>query len=634
MGSIRMYRTAPASRQQTVVVQPKLVVGRADDVAEREADDVADHVVKALTSQPRLATVAGRRAQRSAGDTSGDTSGEPALRPIRRASRSAASTGDAIDSGTASRIQRARGGGRSLDPVVREPMESAFGADLGDVRIHTDEAADTLNRQLGARAFTTGSDVFFGQGEYAPSTSAGRHLLAHELAHTFQQTGAQPIRRALALNNTRWSDAKSMSATTGSATGVFFLKDKAGKTLVVKGAHGTARLEMAGEIMEAAGGEAVPQRMISLSSKEGKKLVRVMKSLAKKAPVDTSSGKNEVLAKFNSQIAGGGFDAVQVMEAYENLGNVQDLAESGDLGQTIPMMVKHGFFRQLGRMHAADIFMGNEDRVGREGFGGAALKNIFFNSKTGQAVGLDMELNAHSYEQVTGDIRTDASGPAGSNAPSLQGSESLDFVTFCIMGSLSKKKYQPAKGPAKDGSMGMRGGEQFVPGQAGATDPAKAGQLFDALIQGILAEAKNKGNASAAALVTYDWGVSKRQFVEGVAQGLKNLVDKGGDLAASADAKVANGGPQAMFDPNVFRVRAMYARLRQIGFTDDAEILEQLTVYVDMLRMGMADAAFLRLMRRAYLQAHGTGAKGKPVAMPGLPARPQRPGRRVPVKTG
>jgi hypothetical protein len=618
-----------------VVVQPKLTVGRSDDPAEREADRVADRVVRTLSSTPSVATVEGGRAQRSAVVSSPDDGASTPVASIRRAMRSGGSGGDAIDAGTASRIQRARGGGRSLDPGVREPMESAFGADLGDVRIHTDQAADTLNRQLDARAFTTGSDVFFGKGEFAPGTSSGRHLLAHELAHTFQQNGAQPIRRALALNNTKWSDAKSMSATTGSATGVFFLKDKAGKTLVVKGAHGTARLEMAGEIMEAAGGEAVPQRMISLSSKEGKKLVSVMKSLAKKAAPDPTTGQNEVLPKFNTQIAGGGFDAVQVMEAYQNLGNVQDLAESGDLAQTIPMMVKHGFFRQLGRMHAADIFMGNEDRVGREGFGGAALKNIFFNSKTGQAVGLDMELNAHSFAQVTGDIREDGDdGLVGANAPSLQGSESLDFVTFCILGSASKKQFQPAKGAAKAGNMGMRGGEQFVPGQAGATDPAKAGQLFDALIQGILAEANSKGNATAAALATYDWSVSKRQFVEGVAQGLKNLVDKGGDLAASADAKVAKGGPQAMFDPDVFRVRAMYARLKQIGFTDDAEIIDQLTVYVDMLRNGQSDAAFLRLMRQAYLQTHGTGAKAKPVVMPGLPARPGRPGRRVPAKTG
>lgn len=631
MERIRLNRKPSPAPPSKIVVQTKLVVGRSDDAAEVEADQVADLVVRAMSSQLHVPIAEGGRAERSAGVPAGpDSTGQ---RPIRRLARSGSSVGDAIDSGTASHIQRARGGGRSLDPGVREPMESAFGADLGDVRIHTDQAADTLNRQLDARAFTTGSDVFFGKGEFAPGTSSGRHLLAHELAHTFQQNGVQPIRRALALNNTKWSDAKTMSATTGSATGVFFLKDKAGKTLVVKGAHGTARLEMAGEIMEAAGGEAVPQRMISLSSKEGKKLASVMKSLAKKAPVDTETGQNEVLAKFNTQIAGGGFDAVQVMEAYANLGNVQDLAESGDLGQTIPMMVKHGFFRQLGRMHAADIFMGNEDRVGREGMGGAALKNIFFNSKTGQAVGLDMELNAHSYEQVTGDIRQGDDSLVGANAPSLQGSESLDFVTFCILGSGSKKQFQPGKGAAKQGTMGMRGGEQFVPGQAGAANPAKAGQLFDALIQGILDEATSKGNATVGALATYDWSVSRRQFVDGVAQGLKNLVDKGGELAASADAKVAGGGPEAMFDPNVFRVRAMYAQLKQVGFTDDTEILDQLSVYVDMLRSGQSDAAFLRFMRQSYLQMHGTGAKAKPVVMPGLPSRPGRPGRKTPVKT-
>jgi hypothetical protein len=86
-------------------------------------------------------------------------------------------------------IQRARGGGHSLDTGVRRQMESAFGADFSAVKVHRDSAANSLSSSVGARAFTTGSDIFFSEGAYNPGTSGGRELLAHELTHVVQQNG-------------------------------------------------------------------------------------------------------------------------------------------------------------------------------------------------------------------------------------------------------------------------------------------------------------------------------------------------------------------------------------------------------------------------------------------------------------
>jgi ribonuclease HI len=70
---------------------------------------------------------------------------------------------------------------------VRGHMESAFAADFGAVRLHTDSEANELNRALAARAFAIGGDIFFREGEYQPATDAGRELLAHELTHVVQQ---------------------------------------------------------------------------------------------------------------------------------------------------------------------------------------------------------------------------------------------------------------------------------------------------------------------------------------------------------------------------------------------------------------------------------------------------------------
>ncbi len=87
-------------------------------------------------------------------------------------------------------IERSRGGGQALDDGVRHSMGKAMNADFSRVRVHTDSQADGLNRSLQARAFTTGRDVFFRQGEYNPGSSSGRELLAHELTHVVQQGGS------------------------------------------------------------------------------------------------------------------------------------------------------------------------------------------------------------------------------------------------------------------------------------------------------------------------------------------------------------------------------------------------------------------------------------------------------------
>jgi len=92
-------------------------------------------------------------------------------------------------------IEGARGGGQSLDTGVRSRLEPSYGADFSGVRVHTDARADSLNRSLSAKAFTTGQDIFFRQGAYSPGTSGGRELLAHELTHVVQQNGEKVQRK-------------------------------------------------------------------------------------------------------------------------------------------------------------------------------------------------------------------------------------------------------------------------------------------------------------------------------------------------------------------------------------------------------------------------------------------------------
>jgi len=82
-------------------------------------------------------------------------------------------------------------GGNSLDTGTKDNMESGFGADFSDVKIHTDSSAVQMSQDLGAQAFAHGSDIYFNEGKYDPGSTSGQHLLAHELTHTIQQ-GSSP----------------------------------------------------------------------------------------------------------------------------------------------------------------------------------------------------------------------------------------------------------------------------------------------------------------------------------------------------------------------------------------------------------------------------------------------------------
>lgn len=91
-----------------------------------------------------------------------------------------------------SRLASLRGTGAPLPDGLRDFYEQRFGRDFSSVRLHTDGSAADAARSLRARAFTYGSDLVFGAGEFAPGTDAGRHLIAHELAHVVQQGAAAP----------------------------------------------------------------------------------------------------------------------------------------------------------------------------------------------------------------------------------------------------------------------------------------------------------------------------------------------------------------------------------------------------------------------------------------------------------
>ncbi|MCT7962264.1 DUF4157 domain-containing protein [Laspinema sp. D1] len=164
-------------------IQPKLTIGAPDDKYEQEADTIARKVVKQISAPtPPDANGGGDAGQRQMFST-------PSIMRLTVQRREAVE-GGAASSDLESTISQARSSGRAIGEPIRRQMEGAFGSDFSGVRVHTNNTADTLNRSLSARAFTTGNNIFFKQGEYNLSSSSGKELLAHELTHVVQQNGS------------------------------------------------------------------------------------------------------------------------------------------------------------------------------------------------------------------------------------------------------------------------------------------------------------------------------------------------------------------------------------------------------------------------------------------------------------
>ena len=104
----------------------------------------------------------------------------------RKEGHDEASDGASVDAGA---MQQGLRGGQALDSGAKSRMGAAFGHDFSGVRVHTNAEAAGLSDSLNARAFTIGSDIAFGPGEYQPGTLIGDALIAHELAHVVQQNG-------------------------------------------------------------------------------------------------------------------------------------------------------------------------------------------------------------------------------------------------------------------------------------------------------------------------------------------------------------------------------------------------------------------------------------------------------------
>lgn len=178
----------------TPAVQSKLKVGAPGDIYEREADRVAEQVMRMpqpvvqkqpeeeeemLQTKPVEISPLVQRQTEEEGEEEEET-----IQP-KQASLQTPLVSPSLES----HIHSMKGKGQHLPASTRAFFEPRFGYDFFRVKVHADSEASEVAQATNARAFTVGRDIAFGAGQYAPETTEGRNLLAHELTHTIQQSG-------------------------------------------------------------------------------------------------------------------------------------------------------------------------------------------------------------------------------------------------------------------------------------------------------------------------------------------------------------------------------------------------------------------------------------------------------------
>ena len=205
-------------------IRPKLTLSTPGDAEEREADAMADRVMRMVGPGP-MRVSDGQIHRKCA--TCMHEEKEVVSRKADGANASASL--ESPDMSTLNNL----GVGVPLPSQERSFFEPRMGFDLSSVRIHADGVGNRAARSIQARAFTKGNDIGFAQGEYRPGTTDGRHLMAHELAHVMQHNAGMVRRQLSAADcSTDCAGSDGKEAVSGKYT-LTIMTDKEGPFLLI-----------------------------------------------------------------------------------------------------------------------------------------------------------------------------------------------------------------------------------------------------------------------------------------------------------------------------------------------------------------------------------------------------------------
>lgn len=176
--------------RKPVGLQPKLTSHTPGDQYEQEADRIADQVMRMSSSgTQQVSPFMGGSPEDRKDESASKKEKSPKQALQTKRVQGAGTTGNEVPSKVHHVLSSP---GQPLNVASRSFMESRFGHDFSRVRVHTDARANESAREISAKAYTVGEHLAFGTGHYAPNTSKGQRLLAHELSHVIQQGAASP----------------------------------------------------------------------------------------------------------------------------------------------------------------------------------------------------------------------------------------------------------------------------------------------------------------------------------------------------------------------------------------------------------------------------------------------------------
>jgi hypothetical protein len=176
------YRDLIEAARAPRAVQAKLAMGDVHDPLEREADRVADHVMRMSAPNVSPGVVPPPVSRKCTA-----CENEDKLRKMAAGSQASTGAPDIVD-------DVLRSPGQPLDAATRDFFEPRFGRDFSAVRVRTGAMAARSASSMNASAYTAGHNIVFAKDQFAPGKLEGQRLIAHELAHVVQQSGADSIR--------------------------------------------------------------------------------------------------------------------------------------------------------------------------------------------------------------------------------------------------------------------------------------------------------------------------------------------------------------------------------------------------------------------------------------------------------
>ncbi|UCC86432.1 MAG: DUF4157 domain-containing protein [Anaerolineales bacterium] len=392
---IQTLQRAYGNRAVTGLIQAKLKVGPAGDKYEQEADRVAQQVMGmstpvAVGQAGKGSQLAQRQAEEEEVQMKPARLGKGGLplaasitplvqrqqeeEEVQMKRRQGADGSFQASPGLQTRLAAHQGGGQPLPAHVRAFMEPRFGADFSNVRVHADGEAAQMSQRLSAQAFTHGQDIYLSAGQYSPGSDAGKRLLAHELTHVVQQSGAQArandvstlrIQRALNFEPTNWKDTQQISWVKGQDhpdhDNVLGFSGGGGTRLWVKTNESVAEARAAASLVASAAqiraGRMPPGQTWRISTPQVREAARedrtgMVNKLGKLQPKPSRVQKRQLKATLLqaadvhiSTHAGGEMGDQPVPQAQE------------------PWLQDPGFRRALGYVGLLDIIMANFDRI-------------------------------------------------------------------------------------------------------------------------------------------------------------------------------------------------------------------------------------------------------------------------------